>query len=205
MLNNQLNMSSKINSQSKETELISLENIYKQIKQRVDLDLNFTNKHIGKPISAITKLYYYLTDNEIESIKNKILSQLHKKNNSNDLNNITTLLINTSTGREMSQNPLNINIDLSESQKELGFDISKIIFNIKLHCNNMKIKEVSLIKYKNNNTKEGKESSTNLSFNYISPEKELEYLKNLYEPTKGETSYKNISRVRKLNNINILN
>lgn len=159
-------MSTSINTSRK---VISLNEIFLQSKQKIELDIDFNNKSLGKPINSLTKLFFKIKENDLNATKKILYNKINSENVTSNLS---------------------INIELNDKKyDDIDLSKNKVYLEYKLHSENSKINKISLFDYDSNDL-------INLEYSCI--ENMPNYLNALYLPADSESSFKNINRVRKL-------
>lgn len=151
---------------SSNKKIISLSDIFVQTKQKIELDLDFSNKTMGKPIESLTKLFFRSKETDPNAVKKLICNKINNESNASNLS---------------------INIELNDKKyDDIDLSKSKIFLEYKFHSENSKIHKISLYDYDT-------EELINIEYSCI--DNMPEFLNLLYLPVDSENSFNNISRV----------
>lgn len=149
----------------------NLLDIYKQSKQRVDIEIDFTNKKvIGKTVLTFT------LKNDTNLKTNNPPDSYYLKLNSDNMiiKSINFQMKNFSDNENLLTNKKTYNLSFNTSNKNKNFG---------------------------NNSEEEKIINKKLNYSYISPENYEEYLKNLYNCVEDKESLNNLNRIEWENKI----
>ncbi len=171
---------------------IPINKLFFQTKQRVDMQLDFSNFTNNQPVASLTKLYFNIINDDNNFIKEKI----------SDYNNRLT---KGSSNKESNLSSLNINLDLTQDyQVREDIDFKKYMIELNLQSDNCLIQYIDIEYYnddlinKNNNKKLVNSSkNTRLMFNYLKPELQDSYIKSVFSPCFSSSCFTNTSRVSK--------